>query len=138
MQIKKKYPFWNSSVSSPSGKKMVALFDLNEFELSEPQSSTQYSPAGNGDVLETVDLQNIRVSDIIVSDILDSDHLQIMFNIRDHVKISNILEPVESLTNCHRFQSFASDLISPRFEINWQVEAQKSDAGLYSLCCFGI
>jgi hypothetical protein len=53
---------------------MLSLFDVQEFEISAPQCPTHYSPAGNGDVLDIVVYQNIRVSDIIVSDILDSDH----------------------------------------------------------------
>jgi hypothetical protein len=32
-----KDPFWNSAVSNPSGEKLVALFDLSEFEISAPQ-----------------------------------------------------------------------------------------------------
>jgi hypothetical protein len=42
------------------------LFDLNEFEISAPQCPTHYFPAGNGDVLDIVVHQNIRVSDLIV------------------------------------------------------------------------
>jgi hypothetical protein len=41
----------------------MALFDLSGFEISAPQCSTQYSPAGNGDVLDIVVHQNIRVSE---------------------------------------------------------------------------
>jgi hypothetical protein len=43
----------------------MALFDLSEFEISAPQCPDHYSPAGNGDVLDIVIHQNIRVSDII-------------------------------------------------------------------------
>jgi hypothetical protein len=32
-----KYPFWNSRFSNPSGKKLMDLFDTNEFEISAPQ-----------------------------------------------------------------------------------------------------
>jgi hypothetical protein len=62
-----KHPFWNSAVSNPSGEKPMVLFDLSEFEISAPQYPTHYSPAGNGDVLDIVVHQNIRVSDVIVS-----------------------------------------------------------------------
>jgi hypothetical protein len=65
-----KYPFWNSTVSNPSGEQMFDLFDVNEFEISTPQCFTHYSPAGNSDVLDIVVHQNIRLSGVIVSDIL--------------------------------------------------------------------
>jgi hypothetical protein len=60
-----KHPFWNSAVSNPSGEKLMALFDLSGFEISTSQCPT-HSPAGNGDVLDIVVHQNIRVSDVIV------------------------------------------------------------------------
>jgi hypothetical protein len=85
-----KHPFWNSAVSNLSGEKLMVLFDFSEFEISAPQCPTHYSPAGNGDVLDTVIHQNIRVSDVTATDILDSDHLPIIFHILDHVKIRNI------------------------------------------------
>jgi hypothetical protein len=98
-----KHPFWNSEISNLSGEKLMALFDLTEFEISAPQCSTHYSSAGNGDVLN----------------ILDSDHLQIIFHIRDHIKIRNSSEPIEKFTDWDRFQNVASELISHRIEINW-------------------
>jgi hypothetical protein len=66
------------------------------------------------------------VSDVIVSDILDSDHLQKIIHILDHVKIINISEPIEKFTDWDRFQSLASELISPRIEINSGIEADKA------------
>jgi hypothetical protein len=66
------------------------------------------------------------VSDVIVSDILDSDHLPIIFHILDHVKIRNLSEPVEKFTDWERFQSLASELISPKIEITSEVEADKA------------
>jgi hypothetical protein len=93
-----KHPFWNNAVSNPSGEKLLSLFDVHEFEISAPQCCTHYSPVGNGDVLDIVVHQNIRVSDVIVSDILDSDHLPIVFHILDHVKIRNLSEPTEKFT----------------------------------------
>jgi hypothetical protein len=68
-----KHPFWNSTVSNPSGKKLLDLFNTNDFEISAPQCPTHYSPAGNGDVLDTriVVHQNVRLSKVIVSDVLD-------------------------------------------------------------------
>jgi hypothetical protein len=57
--VNAKYPFWNSTVSNPSGEKLLQLFDVNDFEISAPQYPTHYSPAGNGDVLDIVAHQNI-------------------------------------------------------------------------------
>jgi hypothetical protein len=121
-----KHPIWNSAVSNPSGEKLMALFDLSEFEMSTPQCSTHYSPAGNGDVLDIVVHQNIRVSDVTVSDFLDSDHMPIIFHILDHVKIRNLSEPIETFTDWEQFQSFASELISPRIKINSGIEVDKA------------
>jgi hypothetical protein len=87
-----KNPFWNNTVSNPSGRKLLLLFDVNQFQVSAPQCPNHHSPAGNGDMLDIVVHQNIRVSDVIVSDILDSDHLPIIFHILDHVKIRTLLE----------------------------------------------
>jgi endonuclease/exonuclease/phosphatase family metal-dependent hydrolase len=98
-----KHLFWTSAVSNPSGEKLMALFDLSEFEISAPQYPTHYSPTGNGDVIHIVVHQNIRVPDVIVSDILDSDHLPIIFHILDHVKIRNISESIEKFTDWDRF-----------------------------------
>jgi hypothetical protein len=66
-----KHPFWNSAVSNPSGEKLLELFHGSEFEISAPQCPTPYSPAGNGDVLDIVVHQNIRLSEVIISDVLD-------------------------------------------------------------------
>jgi hypothetical protein len=126
-----KQPFWNSSVSNPSGVELLELFHKNEFEISAPQCPAHYSPAGNGDILNIVVHQNIRLSSVTVSNILDSDHLPILFHILDHVKIRNLSEPIENYRDWERFQSLASDLISPRLEIKrglkpikWRVNSQ--------------
>jgi hypothetical protein len=121
-----KHPFWNSRVSNPSGKKLLYLFDLDDFEISAPQCPMHYSPAANEDVLDIVVHRHIRLSNVIVSDILDSDHLPIVFHILDHVRTTKLSEPTEKFTNWERFQSLASDLISPRIEINSGVEADKA------------
>jgi hypothetical protein len=120
-----KLPFWSNAVSNPSGEKLMALFDMSEFKISAPQCPT-HSPAGNGDLLDIVVHQNIRVSDVIVSDILDSDHLPIILHILDQVKIRNLSEPIEKFTDWDPFQSLASELILPIIEINTGVEAGKS------------
>jgi hypothetical protein len=111
-------------VSNPSGEKLLKLFDTNDFEISAPQCPTYYSPVGNRDVLDIVVHKNIRLSNVIVSDILDSDHLPIIFHILDHARIQNVSAPVGKFTE--RFQSLASNLISPRIEINSGVEAYKA------------
>jgi hypothetical protein len=121
-----KTPFWNITVSNPSGDKLLHLFDVNQFEISAPQFPTHYSPNRNGDVLDIVVHQNIRVSDVIVSDILDSDHLPVIFHTLDHVKIRNISDPIETFTDWDWFQSLASELISPKIEIISGVEADKA------------
>jgi hypothetical protein len=121
-----KHPFWNSEVSNPSGEKLLELFASSEFEISAPQCPTHYSPAGNGDVLDIVVHQNVRLSDVIVSDVLDSDHLPILFHILDHITTRNLSEPIEKFTNWERFQSLASDLVSPRIKISSGVEADKA------------
>jgi hypothetical protein len=113
-----KHLSWNSTVSKPSGEKLLKLFDNNDFEISAPQCPTHYSPRGNGDVLDIVVHKNIRLSNVIVSDILDSDHLPIIFNILDHVRTKNFSAPTEKFRDWERFQSLASNLISLRIEIN--------------------
>jgi hypothetical protein len=81
---------------------------------------------GNGDVKDIVMHKNIRLSDVIVSDILDSDHLLIIFYILDRVRTKEIWNPLEKFTDLERFQSLASNLISPRIEINSGVEADRA------------
>jgi hypothetical protein len=109
-----------------SGEKLLQLLHVNDFEISAPQNPTHYSPAGNGDVLDIVVQQNIRLSHVIVSDILDSDHLPTVFNILEHVTIKQLSEPFEKITDWERFQNIASNLTSPRIEINSGVEADKA------------
>jgi hypothetical protein len=75
-------------------EKLLYLFDINKFGISMPQCPTHYSTVGNGDVLGIVVQQTIRMPDVIVSDTLHSDHLLIVFHMH-HVKIRNLLEPVE-------------------------------------------
>jgi hypothetical protein len=86
------------------------LFDANDFEISAPQYPIHYSPVGNGDVL----------------DILDSDHLPIIFHILDEVRAKNVLAPFEKFTDWERFQSLASNLISPRIKINLGAKTGKA------------
>jgi hypothetical protein len=102
------------------------LFDVHEIEISVPQYPTHLSPAGNGGVLDIVVHQGIRLSGIVAPDILDSDHLPIAFYKLDHVKTKNFSEPAEKFTDWEGFQSLASDLISPRIEINSEEEADKA------------
>jgi hypothetical protein len=97
-----KNPFWNGAVSNPSLEKLLYLFDVNQFEISAPYFSTNYSPARNGDVHYTLIHRNIRVSDNIVSDILNSDSLSIIFHTLDHIKIRNFSEFIEKITDLER------------------------------------
>jgi hypothetical protein len=122
-----KHPFWNSAVSNPSGEKPLHLFDINQFKISAPQCPTDYSTAGNGDVLDIVVHQNTRMSDVIVSDSLGSDHMPVVFHTLDHVKIRRLSEPIEKFIDRNRFQSLTSELISPRIEINLEVEVDKAE-----------
>jgi hypothetical protein len=75
---------------------------------------------------EIVVHQNVRLSKVIVSDVLDSDHLPILFHILDHVTTSNLSEPIERFTDWERFQRLASDLVSPKIQINSGVEADEA------------
>jgi hypothetical protein len=90
------------------------MFDINEFEISAPQCPTHYSPAGNGDLLDIVVHQNVRLSEGIVSEVLNSDHLPIPFHILYHVTTINFSDPIEKFTDRELFQSLDSDLVSPR------------------------
>jgi hypothetical protein len=121
-----KNPFWNSAVSNPSGTKLLHLFDQNDFEISAPQSPTHYSPQGNGNVLDIVVHQNVRLSEVSVIDALDSDHLPVAFHILDYVRYRDLSAHVEKFTDWERFQSIASELISPRHKINSREEADSA------------
>jgi hypothetical protein len=58
-------------------------------------------------------------------DILDSDHLPIIFHLLDHVTTRNLPDLVDKFTDWERFQSLASELISPRIKINSEQETNK-------------
>jgi hypothetical protein len=90
-----KHLFWNSSVSKLSAKNLSHLFIVNDFEVTAPQLPTHYTPTGNGDVLEIVVHQNIRLSHVTASDIQDSGHLPIVFHILDHVTTKKLSQAIE-------------------------------------------
>jgi hypothetical protein len=92
---------------------------------------------GNGDVLDIVVHKNIRLSNVIVSDILDSDHLPIIFHIWITLELKTSQRHDKFTTDCERFQSLASHLISPRIEIKSGVEADKA-AHAFTAYCFGV
>jgi hypothetical protein len=69
-------------------------------------------------VLDILVSQNVRLSVVIIPYILDSDHLQIVFHLLDDVKTGNLSDPVDIFADWERFQSLASELISPRIRIN--------------------
>jgi hypothetical protein len=93
-----KHQFWNIIVPKTSATKHLNLLHINEFEISAPQCPTNYSPTGNGDVLDIVVHKNVLLLEIIVSDILDSDHLPIVFYLLDHVITRNLSDPVDKFT----------------------------------------
>jgi hypothetical protein len=74
-------------------------------------SAQPATPLGEVDIVMH---KNIRLSNVIASDIMDSDHLPIIFHILDHVRTKNVSAPLEKFTDWERFQSVASNLISPR------------------------
>jgi hypothetical protein len=100
-----KHQLWNSVVSNPSGSKLLNLLHINEFEISEPQCPTHYSPTGNGDAPDIVAHKNVRLN------ILNSDHLPIVFHLLDHIRTRILSDPVEKFKDWERFQRLASELI---------------------------
>jgi hypothetical protein len=98
----------------------MRLLDLQgkSFQISAPQCPTHHTPQGTGDVFDTLVHRNVRLSDVTVSDILDTDHLPVLFHILDHVSARDILALVEVHTDWERFRGLASDLISPRIQID--------------------
>jgi hypothetical protein len=44
--------------------------------------------------------------------------MRIVFRLLDHVRTRNLLDPVDEFTDWEPFQSLASELISPRKQIN--------------------
>jgi len=71
--------------------------------------------------------KNIRICDVNVFEILDSDTLLVLFQRLDHVSTRDISVPVEINTDWERrFQSLASDLISPRTQIHTFEDAEEA------------
>jgi hypothetical protein len=81
-------------------------------QLIQHFSAIHYSPVGNGNILDTVVHQNIRLSVVIVSDIPDSEPLLVVLHVLYHVNVENLSEPVKKSIDSEWFQSLASDLIS--------------------------
>jgi hypothetical protein len=106
-------PVWNSQVSNASGEKLLNLLDKNDFQITTPQYPTHYTPQGNGDALDIVLTKSVRLPDVTVSDILESDHLPTFSHILDNVKVKETLNEVEIFTHWERFQSLASESVSP-------------------------
>jgi hypothetical protein len=77
-------------------------------------------------VLDIVLHKNVRISEVNVMGILDSDHLPILFHKLDHVSTRNISAPVEIQADWERFQSLASDFISPRTQIHTFEDAEEA------------
>jgi hypothetical protein len=87
-------------------------------------------PEGDVDLMDIVH-KNFRLSEVIASNILDSDHLPIVFNLLDHARNRNPLDPVAN-NRLGQFRNLASELISPRIQINSGKEPK-----LYSFYNFG-
>jgi hypothetical protein len=69
---------------------------------------------------------NVRLSDVIVFDVLDSYHPSVLFHILDHVRAKDVSHQVEEITDWERFQSPASELISPTSQNNSSKEVDKA------------
>jgi hypothetical protein len=119
--------FWNSIISNNSGMKLFNLQHINVFSNFSTTISSHYSPTGNGDVLDIAVYKNFRLSEVIVSEILDSDHLSVIFHLLGHIRSRKLSNPVDKFTDWERFQSLASEFISPKIQINSEGEADKSD-----------
>jgi hypothetical protein len=101
----------------------------NEFEISAPQRPTHYSPVANSDVLDIVVHKNVRLPEVIVSDLMDSDQLIISSHLQDNIRTRNPSDPVDKFTDCEQFENLASELVSPRIQINSGEEADKAARG---------
>jgi hypothetical protein len=77
-------------------------------------------------VLDIVLHRNVRISDVNALEILVSDHLPILFHMLDHVSTRDISAPIEIHTDWERFQSLASDLISPTIQIHTFEDAEEA------------
>jgi hypothetical protein len=81
-------------------------------------------------VLDIIVHKNIRLPEVIVSAILASYHLPIVFYLLNLVITRNLSDPVDKLTDLERFQSLASELISPRIQVISGKEADKTTCDL--------
>jgi hypothetical protein len=108
-----KHPFWSSTVSNPLGKKLLDLSDVNDFEISVPQSPTHYSTMGNGDVFDIVVHQNVWLSDVILTSWTPITY-QSPSAYRIMLQQLIFWTQLKKFTDWERFQNLASDLISPR------------------------
>jgi hypothetical protein len=68
-------------------------------------------------MLNIVEHKNVWLSEVIVSDIVDSP---VVFRLLHHIRTRNMSDSVDIFTDWERFQSLASELISPRIQSNWR------------------
>jgi hypothetical protein len=68
-QVANKHPVWNSKISTPSGLKVVDLFDNCNFEIWAPQHPTHFLPNGRCDVLDIVAHKDVRLSEVRILNI---------------------------------------------------------------------
>jgi hypothetical protein len=107
-------------------QKLLQLFNINDFEIWAPQCPTHYIPAGNVDVMDTVVHKNIRFSNVIVSDIPDSDHLPKYSTSWIILELQNSWKDSKIVIDWGWLQSIATDIVSPRIEINLGIESDKA------------
>jgi hypothetical protein len=102
---------WNSQVPNFSDKKILDLFEGNDFQFSVQQCPIHCTPQVNGNVLDTALHKHARPSDVTVSDILDSDHLSIFF----HILIMLVVGYFESKWKFHRFGAVSKPCLWMKF-----------------------
>jgi hypothetical protein len=121
-----KNPVWKNRVLNISGTRLLNLQENSDFKISVPRYTTHYAPSGNGNVLDKMVHRKVHISDINMLGILDSYHLPILFHILNHVSTRGISAPAEIHTDWERFQSLASDFISPRIQIRTVIDAERT------------
>jgi hypothetical protein len=106
-------------VSNTSDAKLLNLLHINEFEISAPQCPTDYSPTGNVtcSILLCTRISG-RQKSLSLTFWNQITYLPVIFNVLDHISTRNLSGPVDKLADWERFQSLASEIISPVIQIN--------------------
>jgi hypothetical protein len=87
------------------------LFDINDLDILESQGHNDFFIPGNGDVINIVVHQIVRLSDLIIPGALDSDHLPVVFYVLDYAETRNHSDLLEKLRDRERFQSLDADIL---------------------------